>query len=62
VRPKKGALPQAPHFVDNHNGTATIKCIPSTKKTGAYHVTFTATFGKGKTKHVATRAFTLTVT
>jgi hypothetical protein len=28
---------------------------------GIYHVTFTATFGKGKTKVVVTQAFTLTV-
>jgi hypothetical protein len=28
---------------------------------GTYHVTFTATFGKGKTKVVVTQAFTLTV-
>ena len=59
---KKGALPKALHFVDNHDGTATILGIPSTKKTGVYYLTFTATFGKGKTKHVATQAFTLTVT
>ena len=28
---------------------------------GTYHLTFTATFGKGKTKVVATQAFTLSV-
>ena len=54
-------LPKGLHFVNNHNGTATISGIASAKKLGAHHLTITATFGKGKTKHVATQAFTLTV-
>ena len=58
---KKGALPKALHLVDNHDGTATISGIPSVKKIGIYHLTLTATFGKGKTKHVTMQVFTLSV-
>ncbi len=51
------------HFVKNHNGTASLTGIPSlTKGIGVYHFTILATYGKGKTKHVITQAFVLTVT
>jgi hypothetical protein len=56
---KKGKLPKFLAFADNHNGTALIAGVPV--KSGVYHLKITATFGKGKTKHVMTQAFTLTV-
>jgi len=56
---KKGALPKGLKFIDDHNGSATISGIP--KKAGTFPVTFTATFGTGKAKHIATQGFTLTV-
>jgi len=59
---KKGRLPKGLHFTNFHNGSAGITGTPSAKKLGPFHLTFTATFGKGKTKHVATQAFTLTIT
>jgi hypothetical protein len=59
---KKGKLPSGVHFVNNHNGTATISGIPNVKRgMGVYHLTITATFGKGKAKHPVTQAFILTV-
>jgi len=58
---KKGSLPKKVKLVNNHNGTATLMGIPSIKKVGTYNVTLTATFGKGKAKHVATQVFTLKV-
>jgi hypothetical protein len=58
---RSGPLPRKLKFVNNHNGTATLSGIASTKKIGFYHLTITATFGRGKSKHVATQAFTLTV-
>jgi hypothetical protein len=52
---KKGILPFGIRFNRGSlHGT--------TKKTGTFPITITATFGKGKTKHVATQSFTLTVT
>ncbi|HVA02507.1 MAG TPA: hypothetical protein VMU64_02070 [Acidimicrobiales bacterium] len=60
---KKGKLPKGVHFTNNHNGTATISGIPNLKKgIGVYHLTIKAIFGKGKTKHIVTQAFTYTVT
>jgi hypothetical protein len=62
---EKGKLPKGVKF---HKGTgsATIKGTPTSTKhrstVGTYHLTLTATFGKGKTKQVVTQAFTLTVT
>ena len=58
----KGAIPVALHFVNNGNGTATIFGIPKPRKIGIHQMTFTATFGTGKTKHVATQSFTLDIT
>jgi len=59
---KKGRLPKGLHYANFHNGSAGITGTPSIKKVGTYDLTFTATFGKGKTKHVVMQAFTLTVT
>jgi hypothetical protein len=56
---KKGTMSKGLKFVDDHNGSATISGVP--KKAGTFSLTFTATFGTGKAKHVATQAFTLTV-
>jgi hypothetical protein len=56
---EKGALPKRLKFSDDGNGTATISGTPT--KAGAYPLTITATFGKGKTKNVVVQAFTLTV-
>ena len=58
---KKGTLGRGLRFTNNHNGTATLSGVPKTAATGIHHVTFVATFGKGKTKHVVEQAFTLTV-
>ena len=59
---KKGTMPKGVHFTNNHNGTASFSGIPNiTKSPGVYHLTITATFGKGKTKHVLTQAFVLTI-
>ncbi|HTZ07788.1 MAG TPA: hypothetical protein VMB72_01880 [Acidimicrobiales bacterium] len=57
---RKGTLPKGVHFIDHDDNSATLSGPP--KKSGVFHLTFTATFGKGKTKHVTTQAFTLTVT
>ncbi|HXQ62350.1 MAG TPA: choice-of-anchor Q domain-containing protein [Acidimicrobiales bacterium] len=56
---ERGRLPRALVFTDNGNGTATVSGVP--RKPGTDHVTVTATFGRGKTKHTVTQAFTLTV-
>jgi streptogramin lyase len=62
---EKGKLPRGVKFHDNHNGTATLSGTPTSKgkrsAVGAYHMNFTATFGKGASRHVATQAFTLTI-
>jgi len=59
---RKGRLPKGVHFVNNHDGTATISGTPSlTKGVGIYHIRIKATFGKGKTKTVVYQAFTLTM-
>ena len=56
-------MPKGVHFANNHNGTARITGVPNVKRgPGVYHLTITATFGKGKTKHVVTQAFVLTIT
>jgi hypothetical protein len=63
---QKGKRPKGVTFVSNGNGTGTLSGTPTStaKKSaaGTYVLTFTATFGKGKTKHVATQTFTLHVT
>jgi len=56
---KKGALPKGLKFIDDHNGSAHM--TGAAKKAGTFPVTFTATFGTGKAKHIATQGFTLTV-
>jgi len=62
---KVGRLPRGVSFQNNHNGTATLAGTPeSTKRkpaVGTYHLTFTATFGKGKAKQIVAQTFTLTV-
>ena len=56
-------MPKGVHFVNNHDGTATISGIPNVKHgSGVYPLTLKATFGKGKTKQIVTQAFILTVT
>jgi len=59
---KKGALPKGLVFHDNANGTATIFGVPTAKKARLYHLTITATFGRGKTKTVLHQPFTLALT
>jgi hypothetical protein len=50
------------HFVNNHDGTATISGVPSLKRgIGVRQVLFTAIFGRGKAKVFVTRVFTITV-
>jgi hypothetical protein len=56
---KVGALPRGLHFVNNHDGTGTIKGTPT--RAGVKHFTIKATFGRGRSKHIVTQAFTLTV-
>ena len=62
---KKGKLPKGLTFTNNANGTATISGTPTSTKRkpaeGLYHVTLTATFGKGKGKIVSTQAWSLNV-
>jgi hypothetical protein len=62
---KAGKLPRGVHFHNNHNGTATLSGIPISTKhksaVGSYPLTFTAKFGRGKTKQTVTQRFTLTV-
>lgn len=62
---KLGRLPKGVQFRNNHNGTATISGTPTSTKhksaLGTYHLTISATFGKGKTKDVVAQVFTLTV-
>jgi predicted lipoprotein with Yx(FWY)xxD motif len=59
-----GKLPKGVKF-HKGVGVASISGTPLSTKhkaaTGTYHLTITATFGKGKTKQVVTQAFTLTV-
>lgn len=61
----KGKLPKGVKF-HKGTGTALISGTPDSTKhksaVGTYHLTITATFGKGKTKQVATQNLTLTVT
>jgi hypothetical protein len=61
----KGKLPKGVKF-HKGIGTATLSGTPTSTKhrsaAGTYHLTITATFGKGKTKDVVTQAFTLSVT
>ncbi len=60
---KKGKLPKGVHFMNNHNGTATISGIPNINKgIGVWHLTIEAIFGHGKSKHIVTQAFIYTVT
>jgi len=59
----KGKLPKGVKFVKG-TGSATITGTPdakNNKSVGVYHITITATFGKGKTKQVVTQAFALQV-
>lgn len=62
---KKGKLPKGVSLHNNGNGTAILGGSPTLKKgqtSAVFHVTLTATFGKGKSKQVVSQAFTLTVT
>jgi len=62
---KTGDLPKGVHFVNNHDGTATLFGSPTSTRrksaAGAYPLVFIATFSKGTTKDVVTQEFTLTV-
>ena len=58
---KVGRLPRGVHFRDNHNGTATLAGTPGKSAVGTYHLTWAVRFGRGKTKDVIRRAFTLNV-
>jgi hypothetical protein len=62
---KAGRLPRGVHFVNNHNGTATLfgspTSTPRRSAVGDYPLVFTATFSKGAAKQVVTQEFTLTV-
>ena len=61
VLKKKGRLPKGLHFVNDHNGTATISGTPKLSAVGVHSLTLSAKFGKGKAKKIVTQAFTLTV-
>jgi predicted lipoprotein with Yx(FWY)xxD motif len=60
----KGKLPKGVKF-HKGSGTAIISGTPTSTQhrsaAGTYHLTITATFGKGKTKQVVMQGFTLTV-
>jgi hypothetical protein len=62
---RTGRLPKGVHFVNNHDGTATLFGSPTSTRrrsaVGSYPLVFTATFSKGGTKQVATQEFTLSV-
>jgi hypothetical protein len=62
---RTGRLPKGVHFVNNHDGTATLFGSPTSTRrrsaVGSYPLVFTATFSRGDTKLVATQEFTLTV-
>ena len=58
---KSGALPRGLHFVQHHNGTATVQGRPTKSGVGTYHLVFSATYGKGRAAVVVTQPFTLTV-
>ena len=59
---KKGRMPKGVHFVNNHNGTATISGIPNVNKgRGVWHLTIEAIYGAGRAKHIVTQAFILDV-
>jgi len=61
----KGKLPKGLKFQKNADGTGTISGMPTSTKhksaAGMYHVTFTATFGKGHAKVVAMQTWSLDV-
>ncbi len=61
VLKKKGRLPKGLHFVNDHNGTATISGNPKLSAVGVHSLTLFAQFGSGKNKKIVTQAFTLTV-
>ncbi len=57
-----GNLPKGVKFVKTTEHLAGTPISTTHRSgTGTYPVTFTATFGKGKTKQVVVQAFTLTV-
>jgi hypothetical protein len=59
---KRGRLPHGLHFVNNHNGTATISGVPTLRRNvGMHTLTLLALFGKGRSKVVVTQTFTITV-
>jgi hypothetical protein len=58
---EKGELPKGFKFTHNGDGTATIAGETGARKAGVYPLTFTATFGSGRTKYVVIQTFTLTV-
>jgi len=58
---KHGKLPSGIKLVSSGPGTATLSGTTSPKRAGFYHFTISATWGKGKSKIVATQAFTLSV-
>lgn len=55
----KGILPRYLAFVDNKDGTATIRGTP--EKAGICHTTIKSKFGTGTSKYVLAQAFTLTI-
>ena len=59
VTRQAGKLPKHVRLADNGDGTATIAGTPT--RSGVYHLTLRATFGKGKPNQIVTQAFTLTV-
>ncbi len=59
---KHGRLPRGLHFLNNHNGTATIFGTPNVRDAlGTYPVTIVATFGKGKTKQTMSQVLSITL-
>ncbi len=57
----KGALPGGLTFVDNHDGTGTLRGTPTTTTRHVDARSITATYGSGRTKEVVTQAFTVTI-
>lgn len=59
VLTKAGRLPSGLHFVDNHDGTATISGTPTGHDLGFYQPVVRARFGSGHSKQIVTQVLTL---
>jgi hypothetical protein len=56
-----GTLPRCMTLTDNHDGTADLAGTPDPSTGGIHCLSISAIFGKGRTTHVVTQLFMLTV-